>query len=265
MPKELISVNSEARIYLVTDSTGGRRIVKESDNPFLLRTEARMLEYLAPFIRVPRVLQLEAGSLSMEYIPGNSGCGGGCEAEIADALAALHAQSSGSFGFDYDTTIGPFRQRNRRHGSWIDFFREERLLDFARKACEEGQIGRDLLGRLERFGADLERFLHEPARPSLLHGDIWSGNVLTRDNRFAALIDPAIYYGHYEMELAFIGMFNTFGERFYRRYAEHLPIEAEFFEVRAPIYRLFPYLVHVRAFGSGYLGGLRQIVERFGY
>jgi fructosamine-3-kinase len=265
MPKELISANSEARIYLLTDSRGERRIVKESDNAFLLRTEARMLEYLAPHIRVPAVLNLEAGSLSMEYIPSGGGCAGGCEAEIADAVAALHACRGDAFGFDYDTTIGPFRQRNRQHARWIDFYREERVLDFAKKAYEERQFGRGLLGRLERFSGDFEHFLREPSRPSLLHGDIWSGNVLTRDNRFAALIDPAIYYGHYEMELAFIGMFHTFGEAFYRRYAEHIPIEEGFFDVRAPIYRLFPYLVHVRAFGSGYLGGLEKIMDTFGY
>jgi len=265
MQRELIASNSEASIYLESDGKGGRQIVKESPNRFLLETEKRMLDDLAPRVRVPAVLSLEPGRLRMEYIPNGGGCSAACEEEIADVLAALHAHSAPNFGFEYDTTIGPFRQSNRFHPRWIDFYREERVLDFAAKCRDEGRIGRELLRRTERFAADFERFLEEPPHPSLLHGDVWSGNVLTRNNRFAALIDPAIYYGHEEMELAFIGMFHTFSEPFYRRYAEHRPIREGFFGERADIYRLFPYLVHIRAFGSGYLGGFETILRRFGY
>jgi fructosamine-3-kinase len=265
MEKILISSNSQADIYLVTGTDDSRYIVKESQNRFLLESEAKMLEYLRPFIRVPSVLSQDADRLQMEYIPNDSGCKRACEYDVAEVLVHLHCQSAQAFGFAYDTTIGPFRQSNKEHARWIDFYREERVMDFARKACDEAQISRQLLARIERFCGDFEAYLQEPAAPSLLHGDIWSGNVLSQAGRFAALIDPAIYYGHYEMELAFIGMFNTFGQGFYARYDAMMGIAPDFFESRAHIYRLFPYLVHVRAFGSGYLGGLESILHRFGY
>jgi len=260
-----LGANGTATIDLEEDASGARTVVKVSADAFALAAEARMLGYLAPYVRVPKVLSLETGRLVMEYIPNDSRCGGACEEEIADVLAALHAQSAETFGLAFDTTIGPFRQPNRPYERWIDFYREARVLDFAAKAFEEGQIDSALLRRIEKLAGDFERFLEEPERPSLLHGDVWSGNVLTRGGRFAALIDPAVYYGHFEMELAFIGMFHTFRDRFYARYRMHRPIPAGFFERRADLYRLYPYLVHVRAFGGAYLGGLEAILRRIGY
>jgi len=265
MQKNLISSNSEARIYHLFENDGSEMVVKESDNHFLLESEARMLRYLAPYVRVPKVIALEEKRLVMEYIPNDGSCSLTCESEIADILARLHLNSAEHFGFAYDTTIGPFRQSNNEHAHWIDFYREERVLDFASKAREEGRIDSSLFRRIEQFSAHFENYLREPAQPSLLHGDIWSGNVLTRNGHFCALIDPAVYYGHYEMELAFIGMFHTFGNSFYERYGQHQSIEEGFFEERAPVYRLFPYLVHVRAFGGSYLNGVEEILRRFGY
>ncbi|MEJ2500385.1 MAG: fructosamine kinase family protein [Campylobacterales bacterium] len=265
MKRTPLGSNSVATVWLEEDTAGPKTVVKESRDAFALVTEARMLNYLAPYLRVPEVLALEKGRLVMEYIPNDPRCDGSCEEEIADVLAALHGNTSERFGLEFDTTIGPFRQKNTPASSWIEFYREQRVLDFAAKAFNEGRIDKRLLSRIEKFAADFERFLSEPEQPSLLHGDVWGGNVLTRNNRLAALIDPAIYYGHFEMELAFIGMFHTFGERFYARYREHRPIEPDFFETRADLYRLFPYLVHVRAFGGGYLGGLETILRRTGY
>jgi len=261
-----LGANSVATIDLETLPDGTKRIVKTSDDPFVLEAEATMLEHLRPHLRVPAVLEHTPGRLVLEYIPNDTTCNGHCEEEIADALARLHAiPAQGVFGFGSDTTIGPFRQRNRPRIRWVDFYREMRVLDFAAKAFDEGKIDKTLLHRIEKLSADFEQFLTEPEHSSLLHGDVWGGNVLTRNNRLAAFIDPACYYGHFEMELAFIGMFDTFGERFYARYREHRRIDAEFFAVRADLYRIFPYLVHVRAFGGGYLGGLEAILRRVGY
>ena len=261
-----LSANSVATIDLETLPDGTRRIVKRSGDPFVLEAEAVMLEHLRPHLRVPEVYEHTPERLVMEYIPNDNTCGGRCEAEIADALAQLHGiPAQGVFGFGSDTTIGPFRQRNRPRIRWVDFYREMRVLDFAAKAFDEGKIDKALLGRIEKLAADFERFLDEPEHSSLLHGDVWSGNVLTFENRPAAFIDPACYYGHFEMELAFIGMFNTFGESFYARYNEHRPIREGFFEERTYLYRLFPYLVHLRAFGGGYLEGIEAILRRVGY
>ena len=261
-----LSENSVATIDLETLPDGTRQIVKRSGDPFVLEAEETMLEHLRPHLQVPKVLERTRDRLVMEYIPNDNACNRSCEEAIADALARLHGvTAAGVFGFASDTTIGPFRQRNRPRIRWVDFYREMRVLDFAAKAFDEGKIDNSLLLRIEKLAADFEQFLTEPEHSSLLHGDIWRGNVLTENNRLAAFIDPACYYGHFEMELAFIGMFDTFGEAFYARYNTHRPIREGFFDARAPLYRIFPYLVHIRAFGGGYVSGLERILERFGY
>ena len=138
MRKILISSNSQARIYRVETTQGAATIVKESDNAFLLQTEAKMLAFLKPFIRVPDVIKCENGTLTMEYIPNDGSRSPLCETELAECLASLHAHSAEQFGFAYDTVIGPFRQCNPAHESWIAFYREARVLDFAAKAFDEG-------------------------------------------------------------------------------------------------------------------------------
>jgi fructosamine-3-kinase len=263
MEKALLASNSAACIYLQTDDNGRRTLLKCSDDTELLACEAAMLGHLAPHLRVPEVLELTGDTLETEYIENDGQCSPQCEREAADALAALHRVGGERFGFERDTYIGPYRQSNAPMEEWIDFYRERRILDFAVKAFDEAQIDRAMLRRIEAVALRLESWLVPPARPVLLHGDVWSGNVLVHRGHLAAFIDPALFYGHPEMELAFIGMFDTFGETFYRRYETHHPIAPDFFDTRADLYRIFPYLVHVRAFGGGYLAGLDRILRRF--
>jgi fructosamine-3-kinase len=97
--------------------------------------------------------------------------------------------------------------------------------------------------------------------PSLLHGDIWSGNVLF-EREGACLIDPAIYYGDKEMELAFVLLFDTFGETFFNTYSEVHPLSEDFYSSKVPLYQIYPLLVHVALYGSSYVGQLEQILKR---
>ena len=100
---------------------------------------------------------------------------------------------------------------------------------------------------------------------SLIHGDVWTTNVLARNGRVTGFIDPAIYYAHAEIELAFTTLFGTFDEDFLRRYEELRPIAPGFMEVRRDIYNLYPLLVHVRLFGGGYVASVESILHRFGF
>lgn len=98
----------------------------------------------------------------------------------------------------------------------------------------------------------------------MLHGDLWSGNILARRGRIVATLDPAIYYGHPEVELAFTTLFGTFGEPFFAAYAELAPIAPGFHELRRDLYNLYPLLVHVTLFGAGYLAPVERVLDRLG-
>ncbi len=189
--------------------------------------------------------------------------------DIARHVAALHSvRPKGSrpyFGFDKDTYIGPLPQQNKPGGNWVDFFTEHRLLAMAGSATRTGKMPESLFGRIEGLAAKLADFL--PAQPSssLLHGDLWSGNMLVDGGKVAGFIDPAISYGHNEMDLAFIDLMGGLSSVFFDAYNELNPLEPEFHETRKPLYQLWPLLVHVRLFGGGYVGQVEVTLSRFGF
>ena len=110
----------------------------------------------------------------------------------------------------------------------------------------------------------LDRWLVEPARPSLIHGDMWGGNVLARGGRIAGFVDPAIYYADPEIELAFSTLFSTFSDAFFERYGALRPLRPGFFEQRRDLYNLYPLLVHSRLFGGPYPDAVARTLDRFG-
>src|SRR6185503_1805666 len=116
-------------------------------------------------------------------------------------------------------------------GSWVEFFGSQRLLYMADLAVRAGRLPSGLMTRVEKLARRLGEFLPGAVRPSLIHGDVWSGNVLAAPSggKIAALLDPAIYFADAEIELAFITLFSTFGERFFARYRELRPIREGFF------------------------------------
>ena len=254
-------------VYCVKLSDGRSAVAKvDGGAKPSLDIEGCMLAYLAEHSRlpVPAVYHSAPELLVMEFLPGSSRFSSAAKQHAAHLLADLHAVTAPRYGFERDTLIGGLHQPNPWSEQWIPFFREQRLLAMAKQALGFGRFGADVMQRIEKFAVKLEDLLLEPDAPALLHGDIWSANVLAEGNRITGFIDPAIYYGHPEIELAFITLFSTFGDPFFKRYHELRPIAADFFDVRRDIYNLYPLLVHVRLFGGGYLSSVEATLRRHG-
>lgn len=251
------------------DLPDGSRLVAKADpsHKAHLEREAYMLRYLRENsdLPVPEVIYSSETLLVMEFVESDGDISGTVEEHAAEMLADLHSLSWKAFGLERDTLIGSLPQPNPPSESWVEFFCEYRLLYLARVAREAGRLPADTYRRLQRFADTLPGRLPEPERPALIHGDVWSGNVLVRDGRVAAFLDPAIYYADPEIELAFITLFNTFGERFFRRYAELRDLREGFFEERRDVYNLYPLLVHTYYFGGSYLGSVENTLTRFGF
>ncbi len=181
--------------------------------------------------------------------------------QLADALAALHAHTADDYGYGYDVMIGGMPQINERQPDWRTLFLEKRLLSGAFLAHRVGNLPLETLRLVERFVATRGDMIPEPKRPALLHGDLWQGNVLTRQGQPVAFIDPAIYFGHPEMDLAFSEMFGGFGPRFLARYAEIAGLDKAYAE-RRDIWNLWPLLVHAYLFGGPYIEKVSRIVTR---
>lgn len=254
-------------VYRVGLPGGEWMVAKVDERPFpSLHLEGDMLRYLATHTQlpVPAVLHSEPRLLLMEFVAGESHFTPQAQHHAAELLAALHNLSKPQFGFQQNTLIGGLLQSNPWTDSWIDFFRLHRLLVMGEQCLKNGRISSALFARLEKLCGKLETWLEEPKRPSLLHGDVWTTNILAQGNRITGFIDPAIYYGHPEVELAFITLFGTFERPFFDHYHQIRPISPGFFEERCDLYNLYPLLVHTRLFGGSYGTAVERTIHQFG-
>ena len=254
-------------VYKVELDDGTMMVAKvDREGESHLEREAYMLHYLGAEseLPVPEVFYGSERLLIMEFVEGNSSFSEGAERHAAKLLAALHGITADAYGHERDTLIGSLDQPNPWTESWVEFFRDQRLLALADVAHDAGRLPAEDRRKIERLAGKLDDYLEEPERPSLIHGDVWSANVLARGDRIVAFLDPAIYHADPEIELSFISLFNSFGEPFFEHYAEIRSIRDGFFEARRDLYNFYPLLVHVYFFGGGYLGSVRRTLRRFG-
>ena len=182
---------------------------------------------------------------------------------FASELAAMHrspATDGTGFGYPSDNFIGAREQINTPHDHWISFFRDCRLSP--QFADAQRFFGRNERKQAEYLLAHLDRYLTEPEAPSLVHGDLWSGNMITGNDGKGWLIDPAVYYGHPEADLAMTELFGGFPETFYRVYKYEARLEPGY-EDRRDLYNLYQLLNHLNMFGGSYLGSVRRILTRY--
>jgi fructosamine-3-kinase len=231
-----------------------------------LAIEGAMLRILKERSRVPvpTVRHADETLLIMSYVEHDGAFDAFAETHLGDIVAALHGVEGQRFGFESDTLIGGLPQPNPPSDDWCDFFRDQRLLHRARDALEAGRLPGSLMHRIEALAGKLHVWLRNEARPSLIHGDLWSGNMLSRGTKVVALIDPALYYADPEIELAFMTLFGSVGKRFFARYGQHRPLRPGFFEERRDLYNLYPLLVHVRLFGGPYVAQVERTLARYG-
>lgn len=263
----VIGGGAAGTVFRISLDDGSSLIVKQSMG--LLR-EARSLQTLASVSRLPlpRVIHASDDLLIMSDLGGSGRLDAAAERHAAELLADLHGVTSpdGRFGLDFDNLIGPLDQPNGWMTSWLEFYRDRRLFAMADAAVREGVLPRRIHDRIVALARRLADLLPDRPAASLIHGDIWGGNVIARDGRIAGFIDPAPYFAHAEVELAFITMFHTFGSAFFDHYHNLRPIDPEFHRARLNVYLLYPLLTHVRIYrGGGYISQLESTLTRLGF
>lgn len=234
-----------------------------SSYPDALFCEARGLEILAETLRLAGVSRLrvpDVKSVSERelVIPRINPAPAGEDAMMAlgEGLARMHAVRQPHYGFDSDNMIGLSPQKNRLTDDWGDFFLQNRLRVQV-SMIRHRQVREEFEAVLAGSSAALTQFLNEHCeQPSLLHGDLWSGNVLF-DNDGPWLIDPAVYYGDREADIAMTELFGGFSTAFYRAYDRIYPRTGSYGTKRA-IYNLYHTLNHYNLFGTSYLDACRR-------
>jgi fructosamine-3-kinase len=211
--------------------------------------------------RVPAALAFGATFLVLAEVPEHEP-GPGAWPRFAHELAALHARRAACFGLAFDNYIGLTPQANTLTDDGHTFFAERRLLAMGQAVQSRGLLQAQHLRLLERLVDRLPSLI--PAQPaSLLHGDLWCGNVIAGPGGGLWMLDPAAYYGWAEADLAMTLLFGSFPQAFYRAYLEAHPLAPGWRE-RMPIYNLYPLLNHLYLFGPSYLPGVEQVLLKFG-
>lgn len=262
------SINTAAQVF----SSEGLFFVKwnhlipSTDQPNMVETEARGLNLLrqTDALTIPQVIghgqYVGKSYLILEYIDA-APARDDYWIRLGQSLALIHSHTQPAFGLHFDNYIGSLLQKNTPTSTGSTFFFEQRLLPQAGLALYNGLLPKAIYDQFFRLGERLPELLPNE-RPALLHGDLWSGNVMVTDEGAPALVDPAVYYGYREAELAFTRLFGGFDAAFYDAYNEAFPL-TDGFEDRIPIYNLYPLLVHLNLFGTGYLSGIERVLKPF--
>lgn len=199
--------------------------------------------------------------LAMEWI--NSGRKGlHFWSSFGEGLAALHEHTGEAYGFERDNYIGRLPQRNDTERRWPRFFREHRLAPQVDMARERGAWKADWDAPLDALYRRLPDILPDQPSASIVHGDLWSGNYMVTAIGEAALVDPATYYGHREVDLAMTELFGGFDDAFYEAYRSAWPLEPGYKE-RRDIYNLYHLINHLNHFGGRYAGSVAATLNAY--
>jgi len=260
------SINQTYRIHINNKVSFFCKINSLSHFPFLFESEQRGIEWLnrESIVRVPKIISVFATSyhqvLVMEWIEQ------GLKTQtfwknFGEQLAALHHVTAGYFGAGENNYMGALPQSNKIHNTWTDFLISERFLpqidlSLSKKLLEPLHVRQfeNLYKRLEGI------FPIEP--PSLLHGDLWSGNFLADENQNPVLIDPAVYMGHRSIDLGMTTLFGGFDKLFYESYNASFRFPANYQE-QWEVCNLYPLLIHLNLFGKSYQGDILRTIKKY--
>jgi fructosamine-3-kinase len=250
--------------FLATMNDGKKLFVKTRPGgpPDMFPTEGRGLAWLAETqtLRIPVVVAADTNYLALEYLE-SAPRKLGFEEELGRGLAALHSYPTELPGLEYDNFIGPLSQPNAPCDTWPEFYAEQRLRPRLEEALASGKAPASWRGRFEQLFQDLPGLIPEEPN-SRLHGDLWGGNLLVGPQGEPCLIDPAVYVGHREVDLAMMRLFGGFSQRVFESYDEAYPLQPGSLD-RVELYQLYPLLVHVNLFGGGYVSSVERILSRY--
>ncbi|MDI9246317.1 fructosamine kinase family protein [Marinobacter sp. CHS3-4] len=234
-------------------------LIREAEGLQLLAATLRDAGETGPgCLKVPEVIRSTESELVIPQVVSAPATDRHMKA-LGEGLARMHLQTKPDYGLDHDNMIGLSRQYNTRMDDWGRFYLDYRLrpqLEMIRDA----HVREEFETTLQKHAAALRDFLNEHCEhPSVLHGDLWGGNALF-DDEGPWLIDPAVYFGDREADIAMTELFGGFSPTFYRAYDSVYP-RTRRYSLKRPIYNLYHTLNHYNLFGSSYLGSCRRNIQ----
>ena len=241
-------------------------VIKVNDSnkfPQMFEKEKLGLDLLSrSYFKIPEVISVgtfkEYNYIIIEYIKQGNNLNWDL---FGENLAKLHRITNDKFGLDHNNYIGSLVQNNSFDNEWSSFYSNNRILNLTKIVRNKKLIDKKDCNLIDQLCRNLKNIIPK-AKPSLIHGDLWSGNLLCNENKEPVLIDPAAYYGHPEMDLAMLSLFGNYPESALKKYKEVYPLENGFNE-RKEVHQLYPLLVHLILFGRQYYNSIKKILLKF--
>ena len=183
--------------------------------------------------------------------------------DLIKAMISLHENTNHVYGFDFDTQIGGLKLINKKANNWVDFFRENRLGYIYQLINNSNKMNKLINKKIELLLNNLENYIPKKPKSSLLHGDMWEGNILFNDKKLVGLIDPGSFYGHNELEIAYLRWFNPkfISDDFLDKYNEFIKIDNHYKDYE-PIYQLYYSLLNVYLWDRSYVDDVYRLLKK---
>ena len=230
-----------------------------------IKSETKSLLYLLKKFphTFPSVKYFTDDLLIMDYIEHDDNKNKNYQNILAREILKLHSMSNKNYGFEFDSQIGGLKQDNSYSSNWINFFGEQRLNIIFELINQTDSMPKNINQLIEKLLRNLESRIPKNPKPSLLHGDLWGGNILFHNNNFAGFIDPGIYFGHNELELAYLTWFKYVDDTFLNIYSDTISLHNDYFEYE-PIYQIYFSLLNVFLWNRDYVLDVNKLLNKLG-